>query len=510
MRRTCFGPRHGLFWGGLTAFLLTGCGATPSSLPPQKSVAAPVILDTKARRAAVGEVVASLDEMLEALRVETGAPGLSAAVLLDGEVIWQGAAGMADAEAKAPMATATVGRAASVTKLFTGAAILMLRDAGLLSLDAPVATYLPEVAEVLYPSADSPRMTVRHLVTHTSGLPRLGQLDYVTRPAQGPTADEVLAGLKGLALESVPGQRVTYSNLGAALAGILVSRVAQMPYETFVTERILKPLGMAASKWSRDGYAPSQVATGSPKADVGLFAPHHWVFGAANAAGGLYLNADDLAKFGAFQLAAWPPRDAEDTAPLRRASIRESHLLAGGGAGKGGHGIFWVVSSSGPLGHVVGHTGATDKFSSSIILAPQKGVGAVALANLGMGVTDPVVGKLTMALVSALESVAIQVPPALAKGVERVSAMMTSPTLEVTSVQFTADYRKIVPDAAVVGLFERLGQVPGPCKIGAAIEVVNPAAGSFRIGCKGRSFRLDLSVEDAAPHLITALRIKPE
>ncbi len=503
------GPIRGLL-AALFVISQVGCGASPAPLPPQKSIASTHSIDKDARRAAVAEVVSGLDALLEAQRAEIGAPGLAAAVLLDGEVIWRGGAGMADSEAKVPMTSAVVGRAASVTKLFTGVALLMLRDEGRLSFDAPLATYLPEIAEVLYPSEDSPRITVRHLFTHTSGLPRLGQLEYVTRAEEGPSEREILEGLRGLALESPPGLRVTYSNLGAALCGILVGRVSGMPYEDFVNARILQPLEMGSSAWSEAAYPQGQLAKGSPKPDVGLFAAHHWRFGAANAAGGLYLDVDDLARFARFQLSGWPARDDVDSGPLRRASIRESQLLAGGGFGKGGHGVFWVVSNAGSLGHVVGHTGATDKFSSSIVLAPGRGVGAVALANIGMGVTDPVVGKLTSAVSAALDAISITVPAPLVKGTERVAAVMKAPTEEMVNAHFGPAFRAMVPVSAITGLFERLAGVPGPCKIGTALEIANKSTGKFRIECKGRAFRLDLAVDAAEPHLITSLRIKPE
>jgi len=448
--------------------------------------------------------------MLETLRKEVGAPGLAAAIVVDGEVIWRGGVGLADTEAKVPMTPTVVGRAASVTKVLTGVALLIMRDAGQLSLDDPVATYVPEIAEVLYPSQDSPRITVRHLVTHSAGLPRLGELDYVTRADEGPTEAEVLKGLRGLALESEPGHRVTYSNLGASLAGIVVSRVSGMSYEAFVNSQILGPLGMKSSAWSSAGYAKERMAKGYPKPDIGLVAEHHWRFGAANAAGGLYLDVEDLARFARFQLSAWPPSDEADSGLLRRGSIRESHRLAGGGYGGGGHGVFWLVSKAGRIGHLVGHTGATDKYSSSVFLAPEKGVGVVVMANLGMGVTDGIAGKLLAVVAAALEPGPMAIPPPLLKGLERVTAMVASPTADAVRTHVASAYRAQIPESAFVGLFQQLANATRACKVGAPIEIRDATLGRFWVECEGVRFRLGLGVEPEAPHSIIYLELKPE
>ena len=93
------------------------------------------------------------------------------------------------------MEDTTLFRMASVTKVFTSLAVLQLRDEGKLDLDAPVERYLPEMARLRYPTADSPRITLRHLMTHTSGLPRLGRMNSFASYTHEMTEAELVGSL---------------------------------------------------------------------------------------------------------------------------------------------------------------------------------------------------------------------------------------------------------------------------------------------------------------------------
>ena len=110
-----------------------------------------------------------LDKWIAMTVHERQQPGLAAGLIYDGELIWSKGYGLADIENKTPMTTDTRFRIASITKTFTATAILQLRDAGKLNLDDPISTHLPWF-KLQYPGAQA--ITIRHILTHTSGLPR--------------------------------------------------------------------------------------------------------------------------------------------------------------------------------------------------------------------------------------------------------------------------------------------------------------------------------------------------
>src|SRR5690606_26024354 len=137
------------------------------------------------------------------------------------------------------------------------------------------------------PTADSPRITVRHLFNHTSGLPRMG--NFPEYPETPPTRDEFLATLTGLGLDRPPGQRYVYSNLGVQLLGPLIEEVAGVDHRTYVRDAILDPLGLRSTVWFPEDVPGDRLAVGHERLPgEPPRARPHWRPGAADAAGGLY------------------------------------------------------------------------------------------------------------------------------------------------------------------------------------------------------------------------------
>jgi CubicO group peptidase (beta-lactamase class C family) len=202
--------------------------------------------------------------------------------------------------------------------------VLILRDEGKLSLDDPATGTLPELAALRYPTRDSRPITIRDLLTHSSGLPQFGRFSH-SRPGHEVTESELFSDLAHLEMPYAPGTRYFYSNFGAALLGPLVARVSGMPYRDFVTQRILAPLGMRSSVWADTDVPKGRLATGYVPGTAGLSRQAPWRLGAMEAAGGLFMSLRDLARWAAFQLAAYPPRNDPDPGPLRRSSVREGH-----------------------------------------------------------------------------------------------------------------------------------------------------------------------------------------
>jgi CubicO group peptidase (beta-lactamase class C family) len=169
-------------------------------------------------------------------------PGLSLAIVHDQEIVWSRDYGFADRERRVPVTSETIYRIGSISKLFTSIAILMLRDDGKLRLDDRVDSYLPWF-QPKNTYTDAPPIMVRHLLSHTSGLPGEPLSSYWTT-FDFPSSTQIIDGIKRQDLVLPTQSRFKYSNLGFAIAGELVAEVAGIPFEEYVNEQILKPLSM--------------------------------------------------------------------------------------------------------------------------------------------------------------------------------------------------------------------------------------------------------------------------
>lgn len=503
------------------ALLATACTpppappATPPPLPRmQFAKGSPPPKADPGRKARLLAAMPEVASFLARQREKIGYPGLAAGVVLHGELIWTAGHGLADLKRKTQVNADSVLRIGSLTKLFTGLALLKLRDQGKLALDQPVARYLPELGQVIYPTQDSPRITIRHLVTHTSGLPRVGKLDYFTRD-QAVTEAELLASLKGLPLEFCPGTRTQYSNLAMGLAGLVVARAAGVPYRQFVTRQLLAPLSMSASVWQRDAVPAGKLATGYRRKEGKLMTSHHWRMGAAESAGGLYSTVRDMGRFISYQLAAWPPGDAPDKGPVRRATVRESHQVAGHGLpGTQLFGVNWAPLKHPTLGRVVTHTGGTFLYAATVWLLPKRGLGLVLLANSG-GQDGQDVTKLAAVAAGALSLVlkhdpdpGLSLSPTLRQGIARVQAMLRQPSAELVQQRFSASFLKAVPAQRVLDLLRKTGQALGRCPTFTPLRVPRVAAAVVRLQCERGTAELTLYLGPGPARQITGFGLR--
>jgi len=183
-------------------------------------------------------------------RWNTATPGCAVAVGVGGKPVLERAYGMADLEHEVPNAPDTIFEAGSVSKQFTAAALLLLAREGKLSIDDPVRKYIPELPDYGVP------LTIRHMLTHTSGLRDWGSVAGIggwPRTRRAYTHAHVLEIVsRQKALNFTPGTAWSYSNTGYNLAAIIVSRVSGQSFQDFSRERIFKPLGMIRTSWRDD------------------------------------------------------------------------------------------------------------------------------------------------------------------------------------------------------------------------------------------------------------------
>ncbi|MGP9846005.1 serine hydrolase domain-containing protein [Brachybacterium sp. 107] len=321
-------------------------------------------------------------------------------------VLAHGAAGSRElddgelAAGSAPMDGATISRIASMTKSFTAATILALRDEGTLRLDDPVSTYVPEAAGAFELAADEPEPTLRHLLTMGGGLvtdnPWGDRQEAMTREEFA----TLLAG--GLGHVHRPDTGFEYSNTGYALLGRVIDEVTGSDYTAQIRERFLEPLGMADTAFETSGLDSARVATGHRLADrtdatrfepVPLDSP-----GVYGAMAGLFSTVDDVATWVRFLAAADAPDSAaRDQALLTTASRREMQqlkrhhrmpALPAGEDGRSpgfdrirGYGFGLVIEQFPDLGEVISHSGGYPGYGSFMVWHRATGVGVVALAN---------------------------------------------------------------------------------------------------------------------------------
>lgn len=174
-----------------------------------------------------------------------GIPGLSIALVYDQEMVYSNGFGYADCEKKQMATPETVYRIASITKTFTSTAILQLRDAGKLNLDDPIRKHIPWF-EIRNPFPEAPEITIRQLLTHTSGLPPEAAFPYWTDHIF-PTMEQIKSSLPNQEMLYPAESKYSYSNLGMALLGEVVRTVSGVEYEDYIIEHILEPLAMTNS-----------------------------------------------------------------------------------------------------------------------------------------------------------------------------------------------------------------------------------------------------------------------
>jgi CubicO group peptidase (beta-lactamase class C family) len=452
----------------------------------------------------------AIDEHFARVAERDHVPGIAYALVAGGDVVHAGGVGVLRVGQREAPGPDTVSRICSMTKSFVAAALLLLRDQGRLGLDDPVARHVPELASLSLPTADSPQLTIRSLLTMSSGLP---DDDYwadrqMDLPARG--VDALLRA--GATFGHPPGTVFEYSNFGWVMLGRVVTSVSKMTVQGFVAQHILRPLGLASTSWSLPSRAQGSAMTGhrrrdgawaeeSAPLDDGDFAPM----------GGLWSSAADVARWMGFLLDAFPPRDDPDDGPLSRASRREmqqvcrawpsSYDPAYGRLTAGGYGLGLMITHDLRFGYIVGHPGGLPGFGSFMRWLPDRGVGVVALGNLTYAPMDPATLECLELLdhLGALPPKASIVPaPALIAARDRLAWLLNAWDDELADDLFAANVfadeeRDRRRNQATV-LQERCGPLtPGE------LEASSATAAAFDLHGQRGDVRVSLSLSPEVP-----------
>jgi CubicO group peptidase (beta-lactamase class C family) len=320
-----------------------------------------------------GLVQAVEDAARQALASST-TPGLAAALVHHGRLIWAAGYGVADRTTGQPVTATTRFQAASLSKPVTAWGVLRLVESGRIGLDEPIVGHLRRWRPPASPF-DADGLTVRRLLSHTAGLSVHG---YVGQRADRPLPS-IVASLSGktgdgfpVELLEAPGQRWLYSGGGYSLAQLLVEQLTGRPFSDYMQAEVLEPLGMTASSfhWSRT------AATARPHdahgRQIGDFAF------AEQAAAGLVTTAPDLARFLAAALAG-PRGEPPGRGVLSPAGVQVALTAAPATDGRWGLGYGLGLTPGGDL--LAYHEGANRGWRAGLALLPDRRAGIALLAN---------------------------------------------------------------------------------------------------------------------------------
>ena len=310
-------------------------------------------------------ITAKADEFIKAEMQRQKIPGVSLAVIRDGQIVYAKGYGYATVEHQVPVKPETIFQSGSVGKQFTAMAVMMLVEEGKLGLDDKINKYFTDAP------AEWSNITVRHLLTHTSGMTDYPK-DFDFRADY--TEEDIYKRIKTVPLGFQPGEKWAYSNLGYVTLGILINRVTGKFYGDFLKERVFNPLGMTSARIISEADIIPNRAAGYVLVK-GELKNQSWVSPSLNttADGALYLSALDMAKWeAALNGGKLLKREGFDAmwSPVK---------LNGGKTHP--YGFGWMLAESNGK-RIIEHGGAWQGFKAMITRFPEGKLTVVVFANL--------------------------------------------------------------------------------------------------------------------------------
>jgi CubicO group peptidase (beta-lactamase class C family) len=502
--------------------LATGSGATrPFEPAPQTANANPAAtFADPQRRAKLAAAFPEIDKLITGFMARSHVPGAAWGIIVDGELAHLGVSGYRELPSKAPVTRDSVFRIASMTKSFTAIAILKLRDEGKLSLDDLAEKYVPELKHLRYPTTDAPRITVRDLMSHATGFPE-----------DNPWGDQQLARSEaeftrmlqeGIPFSNVPGVEYEYSNYGFAILGRIVANVSGKRYQDYIADAILRPLGMSSTTLEPSAVAADKLAHGYRWEDEQWKEEPPLPHGAFGAMGGMLTSVSDLSKYvGAF-LAAWPPRDGQESGPIKRASLREMQQIwrsrpttvtataTGTNLNSGGYGYGLRVSQSCAFEYIVAHSGGLPGYGSLMQWLPDYGVGMVAFGNVTYTSWGGVVSNAfdLLAKTGGLQPRTPQPSTALVTARDAVSQLILNwddkKADEIAAMNLYLDRSKERRRKEVESLRTKVGE----CRAPGSFDVVeNWLRGQWTMKCERADLRVSITLAPTLPPRVQYLDV---
>jgi len=471
---------------------LFACG-----LAPAPALADPASQPKGGSVAAITAATPAVDRIFADYQLDTHVPGLVYGIVADGRLVYVKGLGVQELGQKRPVDADSLFRIASMTKSFTALSILKLRDEGKLSLDALAETYVPEMREWRYPTSDSPRIRVRDLLNHTAGF--VTDDPWGDRQTPLPEAEFTALLRTGVPFTRPPGTAMEYSNLGFALLGRIVANVSGMPYRSYVEQNLLTPLGMTSSGFDVTAAPIERRAIGYRWENNAWTEEPTMAHGAFGAMGGLQTSANDYAKYIAWLLSAWPPRDGADTGPVRRSTVRElgqgsNFVRLRSRYGKTGaeackqasaYGMGMYAAVDCELGATLFHGGGYPGYGSHVLLLTDRGIAIFAFANRTYAGPSGAVWDAAMALykAGALTDREVPVSSSLASAYSAAGTIYRAGDVDAAGGQLADNF---LMDRSVKNWkaeLLRLKTEVGGCDTSAPISATGALAGKFSWRC---------------------------
>lgn len=471
--------------------------------------------------APIAQVTPAIDAILQRYMQDAHVPGLVYGIVRHGRVEHVGMMGTQELEAKRPVTPTTLFRIASMSKAFTALAILKLRDDGKLTLDALAETYVPELKGWKYPTADSPRLRVRDLLSHAGGF--VTDDPWGDRQTVLPEADFTRMLRDGVPFTRAPGIGYEYSNFGFALLGRIVTNVSGMPFKEYIERNIMRPLGMADTGYDITVSPADRRALGYRFENGAHAREPDMVHGAFGAMGGVQTTATDYSKWVAFLLSAWPPRDDAEAGPARRSSVRElvqglnfpqrvqrPGLSTPACTQAMTYGMGMRVAQDCDAGLTLAHGGGYPGYGSYVLLLPEHDLGIFVFANRTYAGPSGAAWDIAMELKKAgwLTGRAIPVSTALAQLYATTQAMFTARRLEPGKSLLAQNFLMDRSEANWQAEFERLASQSGTCRTNAPIVPSGALSGAFSWTCERGTISGDLLLAPTNPPTIQSLTFR--
>ena len=454
-----------------------------------------------------------VEKMYKDFAEKNHVPGYAYGIVVDGQLLFKGAAGYANLEENIPATTSSMFRIASMSKSFTSLAILHLRDAGKLRLDDPVEMYIPALKGQGL-TKDAPPITIRHLMSHSAGFPE-----------DNPWGDRQLADtekdltdlIKGqLSFSNVAGVEYEYSNLGFAMLGYIIHKVSGITYDAYIKKHILIPLGMNATTYEYTNISKDKFAYGYRYINDKWRKEIPLKDGIYGAMGGMITSIDMFGKYVAMHEAAWPERNDKETLPVKRSSIREMHQparfislnpnytfpsgkkLATTGAYT--YGLRWMIDAEHKKN--IGHSGGLPGFGSNWQFLPDYGIGVILFANVTYAPTTTINTSIVDTLVhlAGLKPRQTSISPILAKRqLELAKLIETWENIPaIFAENFFDDYPIDMLKQQSTSLFGKVGKL---VKINTMVAE-NQLRGYCILDCAQGKLRLSFTLSPENPALI--------
>lgn len=488
------------------ALLPLPAAAEPVAPPPELAVALPQV-----------------ERLFDDWKRDARAPGLVWGIVKDGRLVALKADGVQDVRTRAPVTADTAFRIASMSKAFTALAVLMERDAGRLRLDDPAAAHVPELRGWPPATPDSPAITIRDLLHHTSGF--VTDNPWGDRQQAMPEAEFSRMLAAGFPFSRGTGTAFEYSNVGYALLGRIVQNTAGRDFAEHLGATLLRPLGMVSTTFEVRDVPRARLARGYRWQDARWVEEPEMPHGAFGAMGGMVTTASDYARWIAFLLSGWPAGETRETGPVRAATLRE--MMQGNGFPEsrarpgrtaatacrlaGVYGMGLRVAQDCDLGLTLSHGGGYPGYGSFMLLLPEAGVGIFAFSNRTYGAPTGPVWDAALALqqAGAVRPRAIPPSPVLAEAYRAAARVWERADIEAAGPALAMNMLMDRPARLWRAELQAMRANAGACDTAAPITPTGALSGTFLWRCTTGRIAGELLLSPEPTPRIQELRFRP-